>query len=122
MNENVVNFFTRKIIANLPTNKKIVYQYILRIEDQLAEECDTKEQFLSQLLEKSYYQQAANHFQMSIDEIFSMLKEIEQEISIRLDYVLVLYKWMDYTNQVEDYMEQLMDNKRYFLVVTSSEY
>ncbi|WP_307435485.1 hypothetical protein [Bacillus sp. V2I10] len=115
LNEKLMNIFTRDIIANLPHKKKSVYQYIESMEDKLASQCETKEQFLTLLVEKSPYQQAATHFHMSVDEMYKLMKDIENEINTRLDMKIEKYRWIDYTEKVQDGLKQ---NMKLFLFVS----
>jgi hypothetical protein len=45
MNEKLMEIFARNIVASLPTEKRRVYQFIESIEDRLAQQSETKEQF-----------------------------------------------------------------------------
>ncbi|MEK1831562.1 hypothetical protein AAAC51_29815 [Priestia megaterium] len=53
MNEKMMEFFVRGIIASLPINKRMLYQFIEGVEDHLAQQAGTKEQFLILLKEQS---------------------------------------------------------------------
>lgn len=110
-----MNIFVRDIISGLPIQKKSVYQYIESMEDRLASQCETKEEFLNLLVEKSPYHQAATHFHMSADEMYELMKEIEDEINSRLDMKIERCRWLDYTDKLQD---ELKPNMRLFLFVS----
>ncbi|PLR68490.1 hypothetical protein [Bacillus sp. UMB0893] len=118
MNEHLMNIFTREIISRLPRTKKNVYQFIEGMEDQLASQCETKEQFLTLLAEKSPYQQAADRFHMSLQEMHELMKAIEDEINNRLDLKIKKHRWIDYTDKVLKNQEASNQNKKFFLFVS----
>ncbi len=60
------------------------------MEDSLAQQSSTKEQFLTLLKEQSPHHQAAKHFNMSIEETVNLMHSIEDEINNELDK-----KWKD---------------------------
>lgn len=118
MNEHLMNIFTCEIIARLPRTKRNVYEYIESMEDQLASQCETKEQFLTLLAEKSPYQLAADRFHMSLQEMYELMKEIEDEINSRLDLKIEKHRWIDYTYKVLKNHDGSNQNKKFFLFVS----
>ncbi|MGM0920481.1 MAG: hypothetical protein ACQEWW_04515 [Bacillota bacterium] len=118
MNEKLMNILTRSIIAGLPQKKKNLYQYIESLEDRLASQCETKEQFLNLLIQRSPFQQAANHFCMTVDETYRLMKQIENEINRELEKKIDKHKWIDYTEKVIKNQEKTKQKMKYFLFVT----
>ncbi|MFP7734713.1 hypothetical protein ACLHDF_15130 [Priestia aryabhattai] len=114
MNEKMMEFFVRGIIASLPINKRMLYQFIEGVEDHLAQEAETKEQFLILLKEQSPHHQAANRFGMTIFETVTLMHEIEGEINEKLERKLDSYKWVDYTT----YSKQAINSTRYYLIIS----
>ncbi|WP_273122343.1 hypothetical protein ACNRWW_05825 [Metabacillus sp. HB246100] len=98
MNEKIMNVLSKAIIAALPRQKKKVYQFIVEIEDQLAQQCTTKEQFMTLLKEQSPHKQAANKFHMSFEHLMHFMHEIEDEINRKLDEKLKDYRWIEVTD------------------------
>jgi hypothetical protein len=84
VNEKMMEFFVRGIIASLPINKRMLYQFIEGVEDHLAQQAETKEQ--------SPHHQAANRFGMTIFETVTLMHEIEGEINEKLERKLDSYK------------------------------
>ncbi|MBU7592341.1 hypothetical protein [Metabacillus halosaccharovorans] len=113
MNDKIMEVFAKSIIASLPREKRKLYQFIEGVEDSLAQQSKTKEQFLTLLKEQSPHHQAANHFQMTIDETVNLMQQIEDEINFKLEDKLRRYKWIDYTDQIFANNE---GDKKYYLV------
>jgi len=112
-----MEIFARNIVASLPTNKRRLYQFIESIEDRLAQQSDTKEQFLTLLKEQSPHQQAADRFNMSLDETVKLMHEIEDEINEKLERKIKNYKWIDCTEQVYSNQIGTIKNRQCFLVL-----
>jgi hypothetical protein len=117
VNEKMMEVFARDIIASLPINKRMLYQFIEGVEDHLAQQAETKEQFLKLLKEKSPHHQAANRFGMTIYETVALMHEIEDEISEKLERKLDRYKWIDYTCYAT-YPKQTIHSARYYLIIS----
>lgn len=105
-------------MASLPVNKRRLYQFIESIEDSLAQQSETKEQFLTLLKERLPHQQAANHFNMSLNETVKLMHEIEDEINEKLERKIENYKWIDCTEQVQGNQVKAIRNRRCFLVLS----
>jgi len=118
MNEKIMEVFARNIVASLPRKKRRVYQFIESVEDMLAQQSETKEQFLTLLKEQSPHHQAARRFNMTIDETVRLMHEIEDEITKKLEKKIMNYKWIDYTNKVNKFHTETNNNKQYFLVIS----
>lgn len=116
MNENIMEVFARSIVASLPMKKRRLYQFIEGIEDSLAQQSDTKEQFLTLLKEQLPHQQAANRFNMSLEETVKLMHEIEDEINEKLERKIKNYKWIDCTEQVYGNQVEAIKNKQCFLI------
>ncbi|USK32428.1 hypothetical protein LIT25_17720 [Bacillus sp. F19] len=117
MNEKLMNVLTRSIIAGLPPKKKNLYQYIESLEDRLASQCETKEQFLNLLIQRSPFQQAAVHFCMTVDETYRLMKQIENEINRELDKKIDKHRGIDYTEKVMKNQGNTHQDKKYYLLV-----
>ncbi|MGG4488587.1 hypothetical protein [Metabacillus idriensis] len=115
MNEKGMNVLAKGIIAGLSETKRNVYRYIESREDELASQCETKEQFLTMLVQVSPYHEAANRFSISVEEIYRLMKETEAEINKKLEQQLSTYKWIDCTERIEN---GSASNKKHFLFLT----
>ncbi|AZB44088.1 hypothetical protein CEF21_18170 [Bacillus sp. FJAT-42376] len=101
MNEKLMEVLVRDIVSTLPDQKKELYRFIVRAEDELARQCHSKEQFMSLLTICSPYQQAAEKFHLSLEETWILMNGIEDEITAQLDQKLDRYKWIDFTENRE---------------------
>ncbi|MDQ0999738.1 hypothetical protein QFZ28_000138 [Neobacillus niacini] len=118
MNERIMEIFARNIVASLPRRKKRIYQFIESVEDMLAQQSETREQFLNLLKDQSPYHQAASRFNMTIGETVRIMHEIEDEITKKLELKIKNYKWIDYTNRVNKFCTKTNNNKQYFLIIS----
>ncbi|MBM7602538.1 hypothetical protein JOC75_000508 [Metabacillus crassostreae] len=117
MNDKQMEIFARRIINSLSIEKRKLYQFIENLEDELAQQSSTKEQFLTLLKEQSPHHQAAEHFNMTIEETVNFMHSIEDEINNELDKQLARYKMIDYTKRVQEIKGELANRKQYFLVI-----
>ncbi|KAB7670782.1 hypothetical protein [Bacillus sp. B1-b2] len=117
MKEKVMEIFVRDIVKNLPRKKKKIYQFIVDIEEDLAKQSKTKKEFMTLLRTQLPHQQAASHFDLSLQEVVTIMEEAEDIISRILDSKIKKYKWMDYTEMVsEEQVDAKKEkNTQYFL-------
>lgn len=118
MNEKMMEVFVRNIVASLPRNWRKLYQFIESIEDSLAQQAGSREHFLALLREHSPHHQAADKFNLSIEETIRLMHHIEDEISKKLEIKLKNYKWIDFTEPL--YEKQVETNQlvQYFFVTS----
>ncbi|WP_338777859.1 hypothetical protein [Metabacillus sp. FJAT-52054] len=98
MNDHLMEIMVRDIVAGLPAKKREVYRYVVRAEQELAKQSETKEQFLKMLTICAPHYQAADQFQITIDDLLKLMLDIEDEITAGLDKRLEKYKWLDYSD------------------------
>lgn len=65
MNAHMMEILTREAIKSLPPDQKAIYEYVVQLEDELAQQARTSEEFLALLVEHSPHRHAAKHFNMS---------------------------------------------------------
>lgn len=118
MNEKMLEVFVRNIVSSLPRSRRKLYQFIEGIEDSLAQQSDTREQFLALLKDQSPHHQAANRFNMSVEDTVRLMHEIEDEISEKLENKLKNYKWIDITEQLHGKQVETNRNVQYFFVIS----
>lgn len=118
MNEKMMEVFVRNIVASLPRDRRKLYQYIEGIEDSLAQQSATREQFLALLREHSPHHQAAERFNMSIEETVRVMHDIEDEISEKLENKLKNYRWIDFTEQLHGNQVETNQQVQYFFVTS----
>ncbi|WP_221566911.1 hypothetical protein [Alkalihalobacillus sp. TS-13] len=95
MNDYLSEMLAREIIEALPNHKRDLYKFIVALEDSLAEQSDTTDQFLNLLKKHSPLHQAATYFKRSVRETKRLMKEIEKEIDTELALKLQLINWVD---------------------------
>lgn len=98
MNEHLAEILIKEIVASLPIERRQLYQYIVRLEDELAQQAKTSDHFLSLLAEHAPHEQASTHFNRSYGETIKLMKEIEQEIDEKLQLKMKKAKWIDCTD------------------------
>lgn len=113
----MMEVFEKNIVDNLPTKKRELYQFIVGIEDKLAQQAETKEQFLMLLKKHLPHLQAAHRFDMTLQEIVNLMHEIEDEINNRLENKMRRYQWIDYTEHAQANHHVIQTNTQYFLVL-----
>ncbi|MGD6801276.1 hypothetical protein [Rossellomorea aquimaris] len=101
MNENLLEILVRDIVAGLPSYKKEVYQYVVGVEDKLASQSNTSEQFMSLLVKHAPHKQAAARFNMTYGQLMVLMREIESEIDEKLRQKESKAKWIDYSDHVK---------------------
>ncbi|UHA60117.1 hypothetical protein KDJ21_025985 [Metabacillus litoralis] len=115
MTDKMMELFAKSIIASLPSEKRKLYQFIEGVEDSLAQQSKSKEQFLTLLKEHSQHHQAAKRFHLTIDETLKLMHQIEDEINSKLEEKISSYKWIDYTRHFNKNNER---DKRYYLFLS----
>ncbi|MGM0846263.1 MAG: hypothetical protein ACQEUT_14900 [Bacillota bacterium] len=101
MNDNLMEILARDIVAGLPPYKKEVYQYVVRVEDELASQSKTSEQFMSLLVKNAPHKQAAAYFNMTYGQLMVLMREIESEIDEKLKRKMTNAKWIDCSDNLK---------------------
>ncbi|MGD6966195.1 hypothetical protein ACQCVP_07185 [Rossellomorea vietnamensis] len=101
MNEHLMEILAREIVNGLPPHKREVYQYVVGVEDELASQSNTSEQFMSLLVKHAPHKQAASHFNMTYGQLMVLMKEIESEIDEKLKRKESNARWIDYSDHVK---------------------
>ncbi|MER3007368.1 hypothetical protein, partial [Bacillus licheniformis] len=99
----------------LPEEKRMLYEYIVNIEDTLAQQAATSEHFISLLIEHAPHKQAAAHFGCSYGEILKRMREIEEELDDQLHIRLSKAKWMDCTCAILQKREEAKNKTALYL-------
>ncbi|TDL31335.1 hypothetical protein E2R51_13255 [Jeotgalibacillus sp. S-D1] len=100
MNGHLMEILAREIIAALPDDKRMLYRYIESMEDSLAEQSQTSEQFMSMLVKHAPHQKAAEHFNLPYEKVLFKMRKIEKEIDDKLNERLKKAQWIDRTEEV----------------------
>ncbi|WP_408007825.1 hypothetical protein ACJROX_24480 [Pseudalkalibacillus sp. A8] len=100
MNDYLSEMLARDIIEALPGYKRDLYKFIIGLEDSLAQQSDTTDEFLTLLKKHSPLRQAAKYFRRSVRETDQLMKEIEKEIDAELSLKLQHINWLDCSDLV----------------------
>jgi len=116
MNEKLNEFLLRSEVRKLSEEKRRLYEFIVKEEDQLAQKANTANHFLQLLEVHSPYEHAAYRFNLPIERIFHLMTTIEDELSEKIEKRYEKVMWVDYTNY--SHHQQNGNQKKYvFLFV-----
>ena len=68
MNERLMVSLLRSEVKKLSKEQRSLYQFVIKIEDSLAQSANTEDHFLSLLVKYSPYELASRHFGLSIEK------------------------------------------------------
>ncbi|MGM0896578.1 MAG: hypothetical protein ACQEV0_01685 [Bacillota bacterium] len=98
MNDGMIAYLLKCEVAKLGDEQRQLYRFITDLEDALAEQADTVEEFRSLLAIHSPFEQAAYRFNRSFTEISTMMQKIEAELGEKIETRRERAKWLDYTD------------------------
>ncbi|WP_306009229.1 hypothetical protein [Bacillus sp. MMSF_3328] len=101
MNERLVDIIIREIVSGLPPEDRDLYQYVTNIEDRLAQQSETSDQFMSLLVKHSPLKQAAEKFSLGVTETYQRMQMIEREINKLVEERRTRMKWIDLTDRLD---------------------
>ncbi|MCM3575908.1 hypothetical protein M3172_22315 [Mesobacillus subterraneus] len=114
MNSHLMEILSREIIKSLPIEQREVYEYVVQLEDQLAQQAETSEEFMALLVKHSPHRQAARHFNLTFGQLMAVMREAENFINQQMVRKLKNVKWLDLTKQVNSRKKVVNDKKKYF--------
>ncbi|KIL51179.1 hypothetical protein [Jeotgalibacillus campisalis] len=100
MNQHLMEILARQIIGELPEVERQLYEYITEMEDSLAAQSSTSDQFMTLLVKHSPHQQAADQFGLSFEKTMVKMKQIEMKIDNQLEEKMKYVKWTDVSEEV----------------------
>ncbi|UII56255.1 hypothetical protein LS684_01840 [Cytobacillus spongiae] len=100
MNEQIIESLIKSVVATLPEEHRELYEYIVDLEDHLAQESQTSQEFLSLLVKHSPHKQAAMHFNLEYGETIKLMRDIEKEIDHQINRRWENRVWIDFTEKV----------------------
>jgi hypothetical protein len=100
MNLHLMEIVSREIVKSLPPKQKEIYEFVVGLEDELAQEASTSEEFMALLVKHSPHRQAANHFNLSFGKLMMTMHEIEDKITRKLEEKLRNVTWVELTDSV----------------------
>lgn len=116
MNDGMMAYLLKCEVAKLSEDKKQLYRFITDLEDALAEQADTVEEFRGLLTVHSPFEQAAARFNRSFAEISAKMQAIEAELARNMQARCERAKWLDYTDCLVGEAGQA--DKQVFLFIT----
>ena len=116
MNDRLMASLLRSEVRKLSEEKRSLYQFVIEIEDSLAESAETADHFLSLLVEYSPYELASHHFDLPIKKVARLMGDIEVELTEKIETRCGKMKWIDYTNHLQKMVEESRD-KQLFLFI-----
>lgn len=117
MNQHLVEILIKDIVASLPMKQRQLYQFIIRLEDELAQQAKTSDHFLALLVEHAPHEQASRYFNRSYGETVKLMKEIEQEIDAKLQLKMKKAKWIDCTPILSQKRETTSKHSLFLFVI-----
>ncbi len=99
MNDGMMAYLLRCEVARLTDEQRQLYRFITDLEDTLAEQAETVDEFRTLLTRHSPFEQAACHFNRSFAEISKEMYKIEAELGDKIDVRCERAKWIDYTDR-----------------------
>ncbi|MGP4075889.1 hypothetical protein [Halobacillus sp. K22] len=81
MSDYLIKLLTEKIINSFPEEEKVIYNYVIQMEDQIAEEVATPAEFMNRLHVESPHKLAAQAFGMTLFELLQTLKQVDEKIA-----------------------------------------
>lgn len=98
MNDGMIAYLLKCEVARLTEDQRQLYRFITDLEDALAEQADTVEEFRRLLALHSPFEQAAYRFNCSFAEVSEAMKKIEAELGDKIEARCERAKWLDYTD------------------------
>ncbi|MGD6940588.1 hypothetical protein ACQCT6_00945 [Cytobacillus gottheilii] len=114
MNTHLMEILSREIIKSLPSRQKEIYEYVVNLEDELASQASTSDEFMSLLVKHSPHRQAAEHFNLSFGQLMMTMHKIEDTISMQLEQKMEHAQWLDLTEKVRMQNKNIGDHVKYF--------
>lgn len=114
MNSHLMEILSRNIIKSLPIEQREVYEYVVRLEDNLAQQAATSDEFMSLLVKHSPHRQAARHFNLTFGQLMALMRDAENFINQQLERKLKNVTWLDLTEQVNSRKKIVNDKIKYF--------
>lgn len=116
MNDRLIKSLLRSEVRKPSEEKRSLYQFVIEIEDCLAQSADTVDHFLSLLVEYSPYELAGRHFDLPIQKVVHLVTAIEVELTEKIETRCGKMKWVDYTDHLLQTAEE-GGSKQLFLFI-----
>ncbi|MGR9049714.1 hypothetical protein ACQ4XT_13895 [Halobacillus faecis] len=120
MSDYLMKTLTDHIVRTLPQKKREIYNYVIKMEDEIAEEVTSSGEFMDRLKHDSPHKRAAEHFDLTLFELLQMMKEMEEEIACQLASKMDDVKWIDCTDIIRARSNVKENQKIYFVSLPHS--
>ncbi|WP_394137187.1 hypothetical protein [Cytobacillus oceanisediminis] len=114
MNSHLMEIISREIIKSLPPKQKEIYEFVVQLEDELAQNASTSEEFMALLVKHSPHRQAAEHFNLSFGQLIMTMHEIEDIINRKLENKLRNVTWVELTDSLRTRKKDRGNKVKYF--------
>lgn len=114
MNAHMLEILTREVIKSLPPDQREIYEHVVQLEDELAQQARTSEEFMALLVMHSPHRQAAKHFNLTFGQLMMTMHRIEDSISEHLEKKVKNVTWIDLTEKVQVRRKGKNDKVKYF--------
>ncbi|MRX73256.1 hypothetical protein GJU40_14000 [Bacillus lacus] len=94
MNQHKQDYLLKTAVNKLPEAQKKLYQYVVELENELAEAAETADQFMNLLVKHSPHGQAAITFNMTFQEVYEEMENIERCLALELQNMKNHAKWL----------------------------
>ncbi|KON88827.1 hypothetical protein AF332_19810 [Sporosarcina globispora] len=98
MNSHLMEIISREIVKTLPPKQKEIYEFVVGLEEELAQKASNSEEFMALLVKHSPHRQAAAHFNFSFGQLMMTMHEIEDIINRQLENKLNNVTWVELTD------------------------
>ena len=116
MHDRLMVFLLRSEVKKLTEEKRSLYQFVIELEDSLAESAETADHFLSLLVENSPYELAGRHFKLPITKVVHLMTAIEVELTGKIETRCGKMKWVDYTDHLLQTAEEGRSKKLFLFI------
>lgn len=95
MNERLRESLLRSEVKKLSEEQRSLYQFVVEIENCLAQSAETVVHFLRLLVKYSPYELASRHFDLLIKKVVRLMNDIEVELNKKVEIRCARSKWID---------------------------
>ncbi|AJD89929.1 hypothetical protein JMA_06120 [Jeotgalibacillus malaysiensis] len=97
MNPYLLEILERDCVRSLPPFDQALYTFVTEVEEEIAAQCETKQEFLQKLVQHSPHTLAAEQFDLTFEQVMMRMKKIEIDIDEQINQKLQRLKWEEKT-------------------------
>lgn len=114
MNSHLMEIISREVIKSLPREQREMYEYVVKLEDELAQQAATAEEFMALLVKHSPHRKAAKQFNLTFGQLIKAMHQIEHTINEQMELKLKSATWKEITELVNERQGLIGDKVKYF--------